>query len=282
MLGQKEEREFLEAWQREREATERSEELERALKMAQKDKDRLEQEKQRHDQAQTELDAMYNHIFSGPTPDLPGEDQMEDSVNACREWFQQCQMRLGSEKQALDSLAAANHSMARAQNDMREALQYSTYDMFGGGTFTDMMERDSLSRAQNNITQVSWKMSEASRAQPAIRPLSQVNIDQGHFISDVLFDNIFTDMAQHDRIKGSAAQVEQAAALLKQQIVEQQQRFRDASAQLKQASQNLEDARKELQRIRAEAFERLSGDVAMSQSGYMHGGVEAPPAYSTT
>ena len=39
--------------------------------------------------------------------------------------------------------------------------------------------------------------------QPAIRPLSQVRIDQGHFISDVLFDNIFVRNSWATAIKAS-------------------------------------------------------------------------------
>lgn len=278
-LRQKEEREFLQAWQEEREANERREELERALEIARNDKLTLESDTKRHDQAQRELDQMYNSIFSGPTPDVPEEDQMENAVNSSRDWFQQCQTLTNTEKHALDALTAADRQMANAQGNMDSALSASTVDMWGGGTFTDMMERNSLSQAQNSITQALYHMSEASRAQPDIRPLSQVNIDNGHMVSDVLFDNIFTDMAQHDRIKSADAQLKRAILELRQQVSEQQRRVRDAEAQSKQASQNLEDARGELQRIRAEAFERLAG--GNYQGGYNGGYTnEAPPSYS--
>ena len=136
-----------------------------------------------------------------------------------------------------------------------------------------------MSRAQYKVTQASWHVAEAGRAQPAIRPLSQVNIDQGHFISDVLFDNIFTDMAQHDRIKNSAMQLQNAAQELKHQVSGQRQRVKDADMQLKLASQNLEEARLELQRIRAEAFERLAGGH-IGGSGAGLDTDEAPPSYS--
>ena len=74
-------------------------------------------------------------------------------------------------------------------------------------------------------------------------------------------------------------QVQQAAQELRQQILAQQQRVRDADSQLKQASQNLDDTRLELQRIRAEAFERLAGGgLGGADRGSYTG--EAPPSYS--
>ncbi|KAK5721308.1 hypothetical protein LTR17_014678 [Elasticomyces elasticus] len=275
---EKEEREFLEAWQHEREATGRREELARALQYAQDEKRTLEHDNARHSKAQTELDQLYNAIFSGPTPDVPGEDQMESTVATCRDWYQQCQARQNAEKQAMDGVTKVDWFLGKALNDMNEALRMSSVDMFGGGSFVDYMERDALSRAQYSFTQAVAHMKEAIRAQPALHPLNPVNIDQGHFISDVLFDNIFTDMAQHDRIQNSSMQLQQSARELKQQLPGQQQRVRDAGVQLRQASQNLEKARLELQRIRAEAFMRLgSGQTAWQADTNSD---QAPPSYT--
>lgn len=140
--------------------------------------------------------------------------------------------------------------------------------------FQDMMERNALSSAQNNLTQCLRSLDEARRFQSAIPQLSEVTIDHGHMISDVLFDNIFTDMAQHDRIKNSQAQMQRAGYHLESIRGEQQRRVNDTRSQLKQASAQLEEARKELQRIRSEAFERVAGQ------GSGDGNVDAPPAYA--
>ena len=274
---EKEEREFLEAWQKERVADERRDELARALENAENDKGNLESDKVRHDQAQSELDHMYQSIFGGPTPEVLGEDRMEWSVNSARDWYQQCQTQAGSEKHAMEALQRADQTLEKARNDMINAHDMSRMDMWGGGTFTDMMERDALSQAQKNITQSLRHMDEACRTQPAIKHLSDVTIDQGHIMSDMIFDNIFTDAAQHDRIKASEAQLLKSIGQLKGQMREQEQRVKDSQAQLQQASQGLEGARQELQRIRAEACERLAGgsDVPPSYSSYQ-------PAQQTT
>ncbi|KAK5700770.1 hypothetical protein LTR97_005287 [Elasticomyces elasticus] len=285
---EKEEREFLEAWQHEREAIGQREELARALRYAQDEKRTLEDDCTRHIQAQIDLDKLYNAIFSGPTPDVPGEDQMESTVATCRDWYQQCQAHQNAEKQAMDGVTKADMFMSTALNDMNDALRTSTADMWGGGTMVDYLERRVTldyrfirpwtDYGQRCFTRAVAHMNEAIRAQPAIHPLSPVNIDQDHFISDVLFDNIFTDMAQHDRIQNSSLQLQQSARELKQQLPGQQQRVGDAGVQLKQASQNLEEARLELQRIRAEAFMRLGSGQTPWQADTNSN--QGPPSYA--
>lgn len=137
-----------------------------------------------------------------------------------------------------------------------------------------MMERDALAKAQNNVHAVIRHMDNAQRLQPAIRPLSDIMIDQGHMFSDVLFDNIFTDMAQHDRIEQSERQMVQAMQQLQRQIGEQRERAAEADRRVQGAAAELEAARGGLQRVRAEAFERLAG-------GGGNGAGSAPPAYTS-
>lgn len=130
---EKEEREFLEAYQREREAQQFKGSLVSALEKAEGEKRSQEADVARHDNAQTELDRMYNAIFSGPTPDVPGEDEMEQAVKNARDWFQQCEMRFGNENRALETLQMAQKWLGSALYDMDSARGHSQIDMFGGG-----------------------------------------------------------------------------------------------------------------------------------------------------
>ncbi len=277
---EKEEREFMEAWQREREAQERREALGTALEQAEQQKRSQEADRARHDQAQEELDQMYNSIFSGPTPDVPGEDQMEQAVYQARDWYNQCQTLLGIDKHAMEALQRANQQLTAARRAMDDALSASNMDRFGGGIAFDMMERDALSNGQVRLSECLRAMDDARHSQPAIPTLSEVNIDNGHFMSDVLFDNIFSDMAQHDRIRNSTAQMDRALSHLGSIMSEQNARLQRAQEQHWQASKHLEDARTELQRIRSEAFERFGGDAGGRAAGF--GQFDGPPAYSTT
>lgn len=287
--SEKEEREFLAAWQKEREAEERRAELQRALNSANEDRQRFEGDKARNTSAQRDLDQLYASIFSGPTPEVPGEDQLESAVQNARQHLEQTQSQYNAENGALEALRRVENRMQAAATAMEDALQSSRLDMLGGGTFVDMMERDALSKAAVAISESLRHMDEARRLQPAITHLREVHVDMGHMVSDVMFDNIFSDMAQHDRIHASNGQLMEAMAQLKGQIDSQVQRARGSAGALKQARASMEEARAELQSIRAEAFERLAGGAsgegvappppyAMAEGGF--GAYEPQPAYS--
>ncbi|KAK5175603.1 uncharacterized protein LTR77_000742 [Saxophila tyrrhenica] len=272
----KEEREFLEAWQQEREAQERREELGRALEEAEKEKKSLESDSAKHDEAQRELDQLYQNIFGGPTPEVPGEDELEQALSRNRDYYQQCQQQAGRDKQAAQTLEQARGRLGQAVNNMHDSLQASNFDRFGGGALFDLMERDALSKAQMNYNWCKQAMADAARAQPAIPPLGEVAIDHGHVLGDIMFDNIFSDFAQHDRIRNSAMQMQQAMNHLQSIIKEQKGRVQDAQRLEKTALQQLEDSRIELQKIRSEAFERLAGEGGQGAVG----GDAKLPAYS--
>lgn len=264
---EKEEREFLEAWQREREAQDALDNLRSAMTNAEVQKATLEKEKARCEQVQNALDQLYGSIFSGPTPGIPGEDQVEAEVQHTRNFFDQCQMQSDRDHQALDALKRAGAPMMYAVRNLSDARGASQMDMLGDVALMDIMERDALAKGQMQLTNALRHYGEAMRMQPAIPPLSNVNIDHGHLISDVLFDNIFTDMAQHDRIKSAHAQMERAAVQLREETGRQEERAKGSGQQLKEAKGHLEGARKRLQGIRSEAFEQYAGG--------------APPAYSS-
>jgi len=275
--SEKEEREFLEAWQKEREAEERKSELQRALNTANEDRQRFESERARNESAQRDLDQLYASIFSGPTPDLPGEDQLETAVQYARQHLEQVQSQSNADSAALDALRRTETRLKAASMAMNQALDASRFDIMGGGTFADMMERDALSQASVGISEALRHMDEARRLQPSITHLREVHVDMGHLVSDVMFDNIFSDMAQHDRIKASNNQLLEAMAQLKEQIALQTQRAQSAKLALNQGKSSMEEARKELQNIRAEAFERLAGGGQFN--GGSGDGVAAPPPY---
>jgi len=275
--SEKEEREFLAAWQKEREAEERRAELQRALNSANEDRQRFEGDKARNTSAQHDLDQLYASIFSGPTPEVPGEDQLEAAVQNARQHLEQTQSQYNAENAALEALRRVENRMEAARAGMADALEMSRFDMMGGGTFVDMMERDALSKAAVALSESLRHMDEARRLQPAITHVREVHVDMGHMVSDVMFDNIFSDMAQHDRIHESNNQLTEARQQLNGQIDLQIQRARSSVEALKMARAAMEEARFELQNIRAEAFERLAGGVGVGDNG-----AAPPPSYTMT
>ena len=199
---------------------------------------------------------MYSHLFSGPTPDVPGEDQKEWAFREARDVFTGAKQRHDAEQQALKCLIEADKFMRGALHSLAEARDHSTMDLWGGGTITDMMERNALSQAKNATDKVGMLVSQAQRLSPDIQGLGQMHIAQGH-LSDVYFDNIFSDMAMHDEIKKSQAQCEREARNLRQLVEGTRQKEAYFRGEAGQAQERLEWARRELQRVRQEAFQRF-------------------------
>lgn len=214
-----------------------------------------------HNQTALELDALYNSIFKGPTPSMPVEDEKENEVVSASRDHDILQLMLANENQARQILGEAELFLQRALNDVQNAKSNSTLDAWGvGGTWVQMSEQSSLSMCQQNVSQTEMLISQAIHLQPAIQPLGSMQVAQMNFMSDILFDNIFSDLDMRNRIISSMAQIQQAHSRLKQQIELQDERIKGVKAEVEQAKLKLVRRRGELQAIRREAFERLATD----------------------
>ncbi len=102
-----------------------------------------------HHNAALELEALYNSIFSGPTPNMPLEDAKENEVIAALREHDIVQGVLSNEVQARQVLGDAEKFLVRARQDCEEAKSCSTADAWGvGGNWVEMSEQSALSRCQ--------------------------------------------------------------------------------------------------------------------------------------
>ena len=253
--AEKEEKEYFEALQLEHREKEMNGNLREQLAAAQQVVRDLAAQVDRHAAAQQELDRLYDSVFSGPTPEMPEEDERERVMTAAAQAYQDVRGRAEAEAMALSQLGDAQRRMGTAMNCMQDALSASRADMFGGGTFTDLMERNALQRAETEIQAARMSVLQARRLSPKVPELPMPNINHGNLMRDVFFDNIFTDMAFHDEIKASAARVDRAATFLNGAVAEAEARHRDLDAELGRKEKELRDARSALQKLRETAFE---------------------------
>ena len=261
----KEEREYVEALNAEVKAKSRRDEWSFNREIAKIRHAELEKANQTHLKLQAELDALYNSIFSGPTPEFPMEDQKEWAYRQACDTFATLEHRHEAEKQALHCLLEANKFMIETLHELAEACTYSRMDMWGGGTLTDMMERDALHIARNAADKVNMLVSQAQRISPETQGLGKLQIAHGHG-ADIWFDNIFSDMAMHDDIKSSQAQCEYESRNLRDSVERARSRETLLSVQAGEALQRLEWTRMELQQVRQEAFQRVAGPPSYDQS----------------
>lgn len=266
----KEEREYFDALQDEHKAKEQQKTLNSLHEDALRAKSDLEQQVARHVQAQQDLDGLYHRIFYGPTPGFPEEDDKERQCTLALQAYQEARTKADAQGQAVTSLREAGKRLGNASMSIEEALSHSRMDMFGGGSISDMMERNALHAAEMQVQDAFFHFSHAKRSDPMIHDLPPLQIAKGNLMSDVFFDNIFTDMAFHDKIKDSRMELKRCIAALDAQLQGASAKYQELDRAQKSQSQALEQARLDLQRTRQEIFERTDGGSAEAPT-------EAPP-----
>lgn len=260
----KEEREYFDVLQEEHQADVMKKELDEMLADARAVRGELEVRAAAHAEAQGQLDSLYASIFSGPSPGFPEEDERERETSGALAVYQEARSRAEAEGKVVSILTQAQTRLNGALMSMEDALHASRRDMYGGGTFSDMMERNALNKAENLVRQAKMLVAQAQQASPMVRPLPAVKIAQGNLLGDVFFDNIFTDMAFHEKIQQSNLEVRHCSQSLNIDLMSATQRQMELVREADQKNEVVRQARVRLQRAREEAFQRVSGRVASS------------------
>ncbi|KAK1995356.1 hypothetical protein LX36DRAFT_553590, partial [Colletotrichum falcatum] len=169
-----------------------------------------------------------------------------------------------AEQHAIRLLAAAAGLMGDALRGMDDALSRSRMDAFGvGGAMADAAERGALQRAEAAVREALALVAQAGRATPHVGAglLPPVVIAGGGGLADadVLFDNVFTDVAFHDEIKKSRLSVERCATALGGVLRDTRARHRELTRRLGAQGARLESTRTALQKEREKVFERIAG-----------------------
>ena len=255
-----EEKEYFEGMQETNTKQEEQRQLQGLLDEANTRRGELERDAQRHEKAQKELDGLYDSIFGGPNPSqkFPEEDRLEKESEGILGEYEQHRQTLEGEERGLRLLQGARKEMTLALRHLASARGYSTWDMWGGGTMVDMMERNELSSADKQWSAVKTLHLEAQHSSRNIQPLPQVRVAAGSLMSDVFFDNIFTDMAFHEKIKQSEVEMRRADEALAGQLQAAQERVEHGQAAMRDLSGRLEQARVALQKRRMEIFRQIS------------------------
>ncbi|KAI0175847.1 hypothetical protein GGR52DRAFT_332783 [Hypoxylon sp. FL1284] len=273
--AEKEEREYFAVLQEERQAKEQQENLRNLRSKALEVQTDLEAEVTRHSDAQQQLDGLYDSIFQGPTPAFPDEDHSERNAEDALQAYHNSRVIMETELQVIRLLTEADKRLFNAFNDIEDALDHSRMDMFGGGTFNDMMERNCLDNAENQVAQTFSLAGQAQRMSPHVRGLPGINIAHGSLMSDVFFDSIFTDMAFHDKIKDSREELYRTRDALHSEIARAKARHRDVEQETNAHAAALKTAREELQKARERIFERIANGNTVPQSAF----TDDPPPY---
>lgn len=138
---------------------------------------------------------------------------------------------------------------------------------------SDMMERSELANAQRFSDQAGMMVTQARQLQPAIGDIGNVRMPQGSFMSDVMFDNIFTDMAFHRKIQAAIVQLQGVRQRVAKTVGMSQAHLAGLEGDGARAERALEAARKDLEETR-ERIMLVAGGARIGADG-----TEIPPAY---
>jgi len=289
----KEEKEYFDAMQAQKSAEDELTYLQQLHSEAQTACTQYQQSADRHKDLQSQLDALYNSIFAGPTPDFPAEDNAEQTVTNAQQHLSTLHQSLSREKHILFLLGQLVTKLSEARNALSAAYDMSQWDMFGGGTMSSMQKRSHLERAESCIQQVRMLQDQLQHMESGVPVLEIQSIEVGSIWSDVVFDNIFTDMDMHEKIKGSMGRVDRLGNQGGEIVRGREDKLRGIEQEVKTAEGRLKDARGELQRVREEAFAKVLGRQGQDGGAPAYieegeGGAErqwqaptdAPPGYS--
>ncbi|KFY99792.1 hypothetical protein V498_00517 [Pseudogymnoascus sp. VKM F-4517 (FW-2822)] len=255
----KEEQDWIEAVQRGFEVQKKLDLLNQNLAEATKTSADIENVAATYKQAESELDALYKSVFQGPTPDIPGEDQREAAVYQASTDFNWTQGNVDKGNQVKNLLTGAMKFLDEAARDVESARSNAKMDAFGfDSTFMDIAEANALSRVRQNVGQAEMLVTHARGIEPSIGNIGDVVHAQHHFMSEVLFDNVFSDKKKYDEIKRSQASIVKAKNALENMIRATNERLEAAVANTVNAKQALEEKRLQLQQIRAEAYQKAT------------------------
>ena len=255
--AEREECEYFAVLQEEQREKEMEQNLDDQLTEARRVEAELQGKVERHRVCQAELDNLYHAIFAGPTPEFPDEDEKERASEASLQRYHDARMRAEAQLRAAKTLKQAGSMLQSATLAMAEAQSHSRMDMFGGGSMSDMMERNALHKADRLVLEARHQVAMAQREDPQIMSLRDVNINTGSLMSDVFFDNIYTDMAFHDEIKRGRAELDRARKAVDQSLGEATTRYRACEQLLREREGELESTRFALQKAREQAFEKV-------------------------
>ncbi|KAJ7148511.1 hypothetical protein C8R43DRAFT_520188 [Mycena crocata] len=280
----KEEREFIEAQELETHERKQLEMLEGMIAEAKTARVDLQKKAERHARSKHDLSQLYSQIFDGPTQAYPEDDRLESELQLVQGRYNEIQNVLNRESQALSLLRAADAALLSCKAQMAEALDASQWDILGGGAVNDaLFERGALRTAQDNAMQAATYVQQAMLVSPQVQPVSQIHIAQGSFVSDVVFDNFFTDMAFHDKIKESSRNVAGVHVQVMNQIEAAKGRAAAVGADLSQAADALERTRGTLDAFRRFVFDKhvFGHGSGNSRSGTPPSSTAQPPPAST-
>ena len=173
--------------------------------------DRLDQERAEASQAAVRHDMVCRELASVQA-DLAATREELTALAGCEEQYRAAALtgQLRELREAVEAGEAARASAEGILSSRDSAEGWGTWDLLGGGLFTDLAKHGHLDDAQQQVEelQVQLRRFHTELADVEIRADMQVQVDGFLRFADFFFDGIFADWAVMNRIHDAQQQVE--------------------------------------------------------------------------
>ncbi|KAB8627233.1 hypothetical protein FH972_026066 [Carpinus fangiana] len=238
------------------------------LKAVEDEKKILTADKTRQDGAKEALDALYESAFDGPTPELPGEDELEAKYKVSQQHAEQASRDASLTKQVHGCMANtvrvmtdANQTMS-AVNKLRDQSQSAVSKQAKKDMWRlDAQYRMGTNEARKHMKLVEYYYAQAAHTQndPDIIPEDPFTAPEGMQIRDESIK--IAQETPDDVVKLIEGQKEIHRFMTEffaSKLLDQKRRLDEAERVETEALEGLEQVRKELLALRREYLEELS------------------------
>jgi hypothetical protein len=240
---QEEEKQWLKEYERVQAAKARGVEYDQEVEEARKIHSQCVKAKEAHDKAKRDLEALLEQLFAGPTPSYPTEDECEQNLGEARARLDNIRMLAKREQTITNNLQRAHTCLIAAIQELQDALQMNTFDMFSRGGYADWAVHSSLANARNLAARAQFLVTEVRRLEPNLPHIGDIHIEQDNLVFNIVFDNIFTDLRMRQLIQESYQKVHRATMILQNSILP------ESTVRLQAAQAQVESCEVEIKRL---------------------------------
>lgn len=135
---------------------------------------------------------------------------VSDRILELTDQIGQCDRSIRELDEAVTAGRRAKSTANGVLSKLDTALDYSTWDMAGGGLFADLAKHEILDEAQDlvNTLQVDLRRFKTELSHVSVTADIQVTVDGFLHFADYFFDGLFVDWAVRDRIREAQSRVQ--------------------------------------------------------------------------
>ncbi|KAG9034862.1 hypothetical protein FRB95_012419 [Tulasnella sp. JGI-2019a] len=250
----KEETEYLDAFQAEKNEQMSIGTLEKELDVAQKANFDLKKRAESLEQARKRLDELYQDLFGGLTTEYPQEDAAEEAVRNAEVPYTEAQERLNRESQVTALLTKAEKAMKKVLHYMTEAEQIGLREIASAAHEVNFYEMRELKSAKRHAMDVETYVGEARGFENDVHDIGWLSIP----LQDEKSRSKGNDELQiYQLITNSTKDCVRYATRLEGEVHRSKQRLSDLSKLAENRSSMLMAKRAELEKIRRKIIEEV-------------------------